>query len=101
LTDYCEKEAEEHQISGKVEQILQRLDAWNIGPAQLLVYPKDILSEVFNLQDMDYYTGIKVFGAVLDRKGVRMESQDRYELFDKIYEEGMQEKSQENTKGGR
>ena len=26
--------------------------------------------EVFNLQDMDYYTGqIKVFGAVLDRKG--------------------------------
>lgn len=101
LTDYCEKEAEEHQISEKVEQILQKLDVWNIGSEQLLVYPKDILSEVFDLQDMDYYTGIKVFGAVLDRKVVRMESQAKYELFEKIYEEGMQEKSLENTKGGR
>ena len=101
LTDYCEKVVEERQISEKVEQILQRLDAWNIGPEQLLVYPKYILSEVFDLQDMDYYTGIKVFGAVLDRKEVHLESQEKYELFEKIYEEEMREEKRENTKGGR
>lgn len=28
-------------------------------------------------------------------------AQDKYELFEKIYEEGMQEKKRENIKGGR
>lgn len=30
----------------------------------------DALAEVLDLKDVDYYTGIKVFGTVLDRKGV-------------------------------
>lgn len=56
---------------------------------------------MFDLTDVDYYTGIKVFGAVLDRKGVHLGQQEKYELFEKIYEEGMREKNQDNVKGGR
>lgn len=101
LTDYCAKEVAGQQISEKVEQILQRMDVWNINPEQIDRYPTDVLAEVFDLKDVDYYTGIKVFGSVLDRKGMCLEQQEKYELFEKIYEEGMREKRQENTKGGR
>ena len=101
LADYSEREETENLISRKVGQILQRMDVWDVNPEQLLRYPVYILSEVFDLTDVDYYTGIKVFGAVLDRKGVHLGQQEKYELYEKIYEEGMREKKQDNIKGGR
>ena len=101
LADYSAREEAEHLISRKVEQILQRMDVWGVNPEQLIRYPVYVLSEVFDLTDVDYYTGIKVFGAVLDRKGVHLGQQEKYELFEKIYEEGMREKNQDNVKGGR
>ena len=101
LADYSAREEAEHLISRKVEQILQRMDVWGVNPEQLIRYPVYVLSEVFDLIDMDYYTGIKVFGAVLDRKGVHLGQQEKYELYEKIYEEGLREKKQENIKGGR
>ena len=101
LADYYAREEAENLISRKVEQILQRMDVWDVNPEQLIRYPVYVLSEVFDLTDMDYYTGIKVFGAVLDRKGVHLGQQEKYELFEKIYEEGMREKKQDNVKGGR
>ena len=54
-------------------------------------------SEMFDLTDVDYYTGMKVFGAVLDRKGVHLGQQEKYELYEKIYEEGMREKKVEQN----
>lgn len=101
LADYSEREETENLISRKVGQILQRMDVWDVNPEQLIRYPVYALSEVFDLKDVDYYTGIKVFGAVLDRKGVHLGQQEKYELFEKIYEEGMREKKQDNIKGGR
>ena len=101
MADYSAREEAEHLISRKVEQILQRMDVWGVNPEQLIRYPEYVLSEVFDLTDVDYYTGIKVFGAVLDRKGVHLGQQEKYELFEKIYEEGMREKNQDNVKGGR
>jgi len=101
LTDYCEKAVAEHQISEKTEQILQRIDVWDINLEQISKYLIDILSDVFDFSDVNYYTGIKLFSAVLNRKGVSLEHQERYELFEKIYEEGMREKRQENTRGER
>lgn len=101
LTDYCEKAVAEHQISEKTEQILQRIDVWDINLEQISKYSIDILSDVFDFSDVDYYTGIKLFSVVLNRKGVSLEHQERYELFEKIYEEGMREKRQENTRGER
>lgn len=101
LVDYSAREEAEHLISRKVEQILQRMDMWDVNPEQLIRYPVYILSEVFDLTDVDYYTGIKVFGAVLNRKGVHLGQQEKYELYEKIYEEGMREKKQDNIKGGR
>ena len=64
LADYSAREEAEHLISRKVEQILQRMDVWGVNPEQLIRYPEYVLSEVFDLTDVDYYTGIKVFGAV-------------------------------------
>lgn len=39
--------------------------------------------------------GVKLFNQLLDRLGADMIQQKRYELFDKIYQEGMREKKQE------
>ena len=98
LADYSARGEAEHLISRKVEQILQRMDVWGVNLEQLIRYPVDALSEMFDLTDVDYYTGIKVFGAVLDRKGVHLGQQEKYELYEKIYEEGMREKKQENNR---
>lgn len=67
---------------------------------QLSKYPVDYLVMVFDFSDVDYYTGIKLFNTVLNRKGVCMDHKERYELFEKIYEEGMREKKWENSRDG-
>lgn len=56
----------------------------------------DVLSEAFEFEDMEYFAGIKLFNRVLDKLGIDMEKQERYEVFDKIYEERMQREQQEN-----
>lgn len=38
---------------------------------------------------MEYFAGIKLFNKVIDRLGVDMDQQKRYEVFDHIYEAGM------------
>ena len=101
LTDYCAKEVMEHQINAKVRQIIKGIDICNIELNQLSKYPADFLAMVFDFSDVDYYTGIKLFNTVLNRKGVCLNHQEQYELFEKIYEEGMREKKWENSRGGR
>ncbi|MDE7432961.1 MAG: hypothetical protein K2N34_13745 [Lachnospiraceae bacterium] len=101
LTDYCAKEVVEHQINAKVRQIIKGINICNIELNQLSKYPVDFLAMVFDFSDVDYYTGIKLFNTVLNRKDVCLNHQERYELFEKIYEEGMREKRQENNRDGR
>lgn len=101
LTDYCAKEVAECQISEKVERIINGVDLCEIDLNQLSKYSADLLAVVFDFNDVDYYTGIKVFSDVMNRKGVCTEQQERYELFEKIYEEGMRERKQEKNRGGR
>lgn len=50
------------------------------------------LSKVFGFEDMEYFAGIKLFINVIDRLGVDIDLQRRYEVFDQIYEEGMRDK---------
>ena len=52
----------------------------------------DVLSEVFGFGNMEYFAGMKLFNKIIDRLGVGMEQQKRYEVFERIYEEGMREK---------
>ena len=52
----------------------------------------DVLSEVFGFGDMEYFAGMKLFNRVIDRLRVDMDQQKRYEVYDRIYEEGMREK---------
>ena len=51
--------------------------------------------------DMEYFAGIKLFNKVIDRLGVDMEQQKRYEVFDHIYEAGMREKKGERNRNSR
>lgn len=53
------------------------------------------------VDDMEYFTGIKLFNKVIDRLGVDMDQQKRYKVFDRIYEEGMQEKKVERNRNSR
>ena len=61
----------------------------------------DVLSEVFDFEDMEYFAGIKLFNWVIDRLGADMDQQRRYELFDRICEEGILEKKQEYSRVSR
>lgn len=64
-------------------------------------YSADVLSEVLGFEDMEYFAGIKLFNKVIDRLGVDMTQQRRYEVFDQIYEEGMREKKVERNRNSR
>ena len=59
------------------------------------------LSKVFGFEDMEYFVGIKLFNNVIDRLGVDIDRQRRYEVFDRIYEEGMREKKFEQSRNSR
>ena len=63
-----------------------------IDAGRMAEYSTDILSEVFCFGDMGYFAGIKLFNRVMDRLEINMEQQKRYEVFDRIYEDGMQKK---------
>ena len=91
LTDYYEKQKTEEFLQEQTEQITEKMDVMGIDAERFAEYPADVLSEAFGLGDMEYFAGIRMFNQVLDKLGVDMTHQERYELFDKIYEEGMRE----------
>ena len=59
------------------------------------------LSKVFGFEDMEYFAGIKLFNNVIDRLGVDIDLQRRYEVFDRIYEEGMRDKKFKQSRNRR
>lgn len=101
LTDYYEKQKSEAAIQVQTERIVERLELLGIDSSRLTEYSADILSEVFDFEDMEYFAGIKLFNKVIDRLGVDMDQQKRYEVFDRIYEAGMREKKVERNKDSR
>ena len=60
-----------------------------------------MLSEASGFGDMEYFAGMKLFNKVIDRLGVDMDQQRRYEVFDRIYEEGMRGKKFEQSRNSR
>lgn len=98
LLDYYEKQKSEDAIQVQTEQIVERLELLGIDSSRLTEYSADILSEVFDFGDMEYFAGIKLFNKVIDRLGVAMDKQRQYEVFDRIYEEGMREKKVEQNR---
>lgn len=97
LTDYYEKQKAEEFIGERTEQVIKTMELLGIDAERLTEYSADVLSEVFDFGDMEYFAGIKLFNRVIDRLGVEMEKQRRYEVFDRIYEEGMREKKVERS----
>lgn len=74
---------------------------FGINSSRITEYSADVLSEVFGFGDMEYFAGIKLFNKVIDRLGVDMDQQKRYEVFDCIYEEGMRENKVERDRNSR
>ncbi len=95
LTECYEKQKAEGFIWERTEQVIEKIDMMGIDAGKITEYSSDVLSMVFGFEDMEYYTGIKLFNKVLDRLGVDMAHQERYEVFDRIYEEGMREEKVE------
>ena len=77
------------------------MDVMGIDAERFTEYPADVLSEAFDFGDMEYLAGIKMFNRVLNKLGIDMTHQERYEMFDKIYEEGMREKKDKNNRNFR
>ena len=101
LTECYEKKKAEGFIQERTEQVIEKIDMMGIDAGKITEYSSDVLSMVFGFEDMEYYTGIKLFNKVLDRLGVNMEHQERYEVFDRIYEEGMREEKVECGRNSR
>ena len=101
LTDYYEKQKAEEFLQEQTEQITEKMDVMGIDAERFAEYPADVLSEAFDFGDMEYLAGIKMFNRVLNKLGIDMTHQERYEMFDKIYEEGMREKKDKNNRNFR
>lgn len=101
LTDYYEKQKAEEFIGERAERVIETMELLGIDAGRIAGYSADVLSEVFVVGDMEYFAGIKLFNKVIDRLGVDMDQQKRYEVFDRIYEEGMREKKVERNRNNR
>ena len=101
LTDYYEKQKEEEFIQEKIEQIIGAMILLGLDAGNLAEYSADVLFEVLGFGDMEYFAVIKLFNKVIDRLGVDMDQQKRYEVFDRIYEAGMREKKVERNRNSR
>lgn len=101
LTECYEKQKAEGFIKERTEQVIEKMDMLGIDARKIAAYSADVLSLVFGFEDMEYYIGIKLFNKVLDRLGVDMAHQERYEVFDRIYEEGMREEKVEYGRNSR
>lgn len=101
LTDYYEKQKEEEFIQEKIEQIIGAMILLGLDAGNLAEYSADVLFEVLGFGDMEYFAGIKLFNKVIDRLGVDMDQQKRYEVFDRIYDAGMREKKVERNRNSR
>lgn len=98
LTDYYEKQKAEEFIGERAERVMETMELLGIDAGRIAGYSADVLSEVFGFGDMEYFAGIKLFNNVIDRLGVDMDQQRRYEVFDRIYEEGMRDKKVERNR---
>ena len=92
LADYYEKQKVEEFIGERAERVIETMKLLEINSGRIAEYSADVLSEVFGFGDMEYFAGIKLFNNVIDRLRVDIDLQKRYEVFDRIYEEGMREK---------
>ena len=101
LTDYYEEHKAEGFIQERTEQIMEKMNMLGIDAGKVSECPVDVLSKIFNFGDMEYSSGIKMFNRVIDRLGVNMTHQERYEVFDRIYEEGMRAKKDEHKRNSR
>ena len=101
LTDYYEKQKVEEFIGERAERVIETMKLLGINLGKIAEYSADVLSEVFGFGDMEYFAGMKLFNKVIDRLGVDMDQQRRYEVFDRIYEEGMWEKKLERGRNSR
>ena len=98
LTDYYEKQKAEEFIGERAERVIETMELLGIDAGRIAGYSADVLSEVLGVGDMEYFAGIKLFNKVIDRLGVDMDQQKRYEVFDCIYEAGMREKKVERNR---
>ncbi len=92
LSDYYEKQKAEEFIGERTERVIETMKLLGIDAGRMAEYSTDVLSEVFSFGDMEYFAGTKLFNRVIDRLEINMEQQKRYEVFDRIYTESMQEK---------
>ena len=92
LSDYYEKQKAEEFIGERAERVIETMKLLGIDAGRMAEHSIDVLSEVFSFGDMEYFAGIKLFHRAIDRLEINMEQQKRYEVFDRIYEEGMQKK---------
>lgn len=101
LTDFYEKQRAEEFIGERAERVIETMKLFGINSSRITEYSADVLSEVFGFGDMEYFAGIKLFNNVIARFGVDIDLQRRYEVFDRIYEEGMREKKFEQSRNSR
>ncbi len=98
LTDYYEKKQSDRFVEQRAQLAEDKFKQMALDANKLVSYPIDMLANVFGVTDVEYGVGIKIFARVLQRIGAKIGWMEQYELFDKVYSEGMREKNQENRR---
>lgn len=98
LTDYYESQKAEEFIGEKAEQVIKNIELLGMEADSLERYAPDVLAEAFGIDNLDYSAGVKLFHRVLDRLDVKMSQWEQYEMFDRIYQEGMREKIEDKDR---
>lgn len=80
---------------------MKKMNMLGLDAGKISECPVDVLSKVLNFGYMEYFAGIKMFNRVLDKLGVDMTHQNRYEMFDKIFVEGIREKKDKVNRNNR
>lgn len=101
LVNYYEEQKSERYLGEMARKITKKISVFGIDIAQMKDYSSVTLLEIFDFKELDYSGGIKLFNKVIDELGVTMANQERYELFDRIYNTGMKEKQVDYRRNGR
>lgn len=81
-----EKLKEEIFIKGGVENAINNMDSAGVTKHQFIIADARIKAELFDLANVDYKIGIKIYKEFLDNMEIKKELMEVYDEFDKVYE---------------
>ncbi|MEG1958127.1 MAG: relaxase/mobilization nuclease domain-containing protein [Lachnospiraceae bacterium] len=97
------KQREQIFVTCEVQKSSAVLTMIGMTKQQFAVADASIKAKLFDLESVDYKTGLQVYKGFLEKIGIQKDVMEVYEEFDKVYEASVNEQTQdkEKTRGSR